>query len=142
MNEKLTARSNILDNKCVIYTGQNNGRYGQIEYKRKTYLVHRVSYQLKKGAIPDGMCVCHSCDTPLCINPDHLWLGTYSDNTQDMLKKNRGNFINRNKKISDDQVNSIKYEISCDTSLSDIAKKYNVSRTLISLIKSGHRRAL
>lgn len=51
---------------------------------------HRYAWTLNYGSIPDGMLVCHSCDEPLCVNPEHLFLGTPKDNIQDMLKKKRG----------------------------------------------------
>ena len=60
------------------------------ETKKTTY-AHRFFYKQLVGEIPEGMFVCHKCDTPDCVNPEHLFLGTAKDNTQDMLSKNRFN---------------------------------------------------
>lgn len=137
MREKLAERSEKQPNGCLLYTGQNNGTYGQIEYQRKTHLVHRVSYQLNKGEIPKGMCICHSCDTPLCINPDHLWLGTYRENTQDMLGKHRARYKPR-RKLSDEQVEQIR---NSDEMQIKIAERFHVSSSLVCAIKKGRRHA-
>lgn len=81
---------------CWLWTRYfNNSGYGIFSFKHKTFSAHRVSYECFRGKIPEGMCVCHKCDTPTCINPDHLWLGDIKDNTLDMCRK--GRYINFNK---------------------------------------------
>ena len=72
----------------------NSKGYGQMAYvpiegKRRTVKVHRMAYKAFIGPIPKGLLVCHTCDNPGCINPDHLFVGTPKDNTQDMMQKGR-----------------------------------------------------
>jgi hypothetical protein len=72
---------------CWIWQGSPYRQTGYGRFGNK--LAHRLSYEKHKGDIPDGMIVCHRCDTPLCINPDHLFLGTMRDNSLDMSSKGR-----------------------------------------------------
>jgi HNH endonuclease/Sigma-70, region 4 len=76
---------------CWLWTGAKNRQgYGKVCYQGNTTTpAHRASYMIFKGEITNGLLVCHSCDVKACVNPDHLWLGTNSDNIQDMCKKGR-----------------------------------------------------
>lgn len=78
---------------CWIWTGATkHGKwpYGNIIGDDGAYRqAHRVSWELHKGAIADGLFCCHRCDQPLCVNPAHLFLGTASDNSIDMVRKGR-----------------------------------------------------
>lgn len=79
---------------CWLWNaGKNYKDYGNfsvtIENKTKTYRAHRFIYEYINGPIAEGMLVCHSCDTPRCVNPDHLWLGSVSDNAMDCVNKKR-----------------------------------------------------
>lgn len=89
IKNKLISSIKTSDTGCWIWQKALTRSYGKMKYKGKMCHSHRVSYEVFKGEISNNLLVCHSCDNPSCINPDHLFLGNYSDNMQDMVNKNR-----------------------------------------------------
>ena len=75
---------------CWVWTACSNARgYGRFSYRGTPTLAHRVSWELHRGAIPDGLSVLHKCDNPPCVRPEHLFLGTMAENNLDKCKKGR-----------------------------------------------------
>lgn len=76
---------------CWLWTGMPNGwGYGTFKVSAgNDRFAHRLSWEIHKGPIPKGLCVCHKCDRPICVNPDHLFLGSHRDNRDDAIRKGR-----------------------------------------------------
>lgn len=75
---------------CWLWTGyKDRDGYGRFKVNSKTVGAHQFSYQLHRGAIPNGLHICHHCDNPSCVNSDHLFLGTNQDNIADRTRKGR-----------------------------------------------------
>src|SRR5262245_30204175 len=88
---ELMKRVKLRDDGCWVWMGNTMKKdgYGYLTINKQSWLAHRLSWVTFRGPIPDGLCVCHHCDNPPCINPDHLFLGTIRDNIHDALNKGR-----------------------------------------------------
>lgn len=127
LEHKVRSRYKIVDSGCWEWTGATTrGGYGQVMDGRKNLRAHRAAYMLFVGDIPDGMLVCHSCDNPLCINPDHLWLGDTAANTQDKVMKGRANKGESmpSSKLNEDAVKEIR---ASNMNIRVAAEKFRVS---------------
>jgi hypothetical protein len=117
---------------CWLWTGAkvSDKGYGTISYGvyHRQMLAHRVSWMLHFGDIPEGMLVCHTCDTPGCVRPDHLFLGTGSDNLRDQTIKGR----RQNAKLTIDKARDIRSRYANgETDMAALAAEYNVSHACI-----------
>jgi hypothetical protein len=75
---------------CWEWVGAKNRKgYGQIRHRGVLEIAHRFSYEMARGEFDKQFFVCHSCDNPSCVNPDHLFLGSNQDNVDDKMKKKR-----------------------------------------------------
>lgn len=91
MNQPRKIEWEMGDKGCWICTSHKNRRkkYPQMNKNGKVVAIHRVIWELNNGMIPTGYYICHKCDNTMCINPDHLFLGTPQQNAQDAVGKGR-----------------------------------------------------
>jgi hypothetical protein len=123
---------------CWLWCGSvNSWGYGRLD-KRSERQAHRLSYLTFKGPISPDALVLHSCDVTCCVNPDHLRLGTGGDNVQDAIARGRhvaprGN-QHPNAKLTPSDVVAIR---SSAETVSELARRFNVSRRAIRFVKDG-----
>jgi len=131
---------------CWEWTGLKNiGGYGTITVGKRQIVAHRVSFVLAYGKIKKGNLICHRCDNPKCVRPDHLFQGTHSDNAKDAYAKGRlniknislgtrfkkGSKITNNRAVSDDERSKIKEYYLLTKNLKQTRLKFNRSRSFI-----------
>lgn len=145
---------------CWVWTAsrKSGGGYGNFIVGRRVMVASRVSWELHFGAIPDGKFVCHRCDNPPCVRPDHLFIGDAKDNRDDMIAKGRlraargdsngsrkhperlaRGAANQKTKLTEEQVREIRRAYDPNTNrgpgtLLQLGKRFGVNRTTISEI--------
>lgn len=133
-------------NGCLEWTGcSHKDGYGQLVYHRQYWLAHRLAWTLHYGEIPAGMCVCHRCDNPCCVDPEHLFIGSHSANMADMKHKGRRKNVNTGTEngraiISQSIADEIRDKyVRGSIKQVDLAHEYGVSQPLISrIIRNKH----
>lgn len=129
-------------NYCWIWKGSDTGHgYGTFHFKGKAYVAHRFSWLLKYGTFTKNLTL-HKCNNRRCVNPDHLYDGTAKDNTGDIIKAGKYNFINsgtlksgeenRQAKLNDEIVRSIRKEyIPKVVTQKMLAERYHIAKTTV-----------
>jgi hypothetical protein len=125
---------------CWLWTGYiGKRRYGAIWDGERYERSNRASWRIHFGPIPKGLCVCHTCDVPSCVRPDHLFLGTKSENMRDMVAKGRHAYqrgrVNNMAKLTPEMVLAIRNEDPLPSHL--LSEKYGVSSSTIRRVRSG-----
>ncbi|HEX6537480.1 MAG TPA: HNH endonuclease [Gemmatimonadaceae bacterium] len=128
---------------CWLWTGDTfNKEYGRFGIDGRQQPAHRVAWQLTHGPIPEGLFVCHNCpdgDNPLCVNPEHLFLGTHVDNMADKVRKGRASRTRGERsgtaKLTQDRADEIRHRHARGgVSRAALAREYGVSQSTISAI--------
>jgi hypothetical protein len=135
---------------CWLWRGVlDEKRYGRLCVAGKMPRAHRLSYELNVGPIPDGLFVCHHCDNPSCVRPDHLFVGTVTDNNRDMGRKGRAKWTrhpeltrgeqNPHAKLTNAQVLAIRELVAAGRNQKLVAAEFGVSPMTVSHIHNRRR---
>lgn len=125
---------------CWLWLGlPTKDGYGQIGVRGVNYRAHRLSYTIHKDEIPDGLFVCHQCDNPLCVNPNHLFLGTQQDNVNDEVAKKRHvhGFNHYRSKLNNVDIDIMVHLLSKGFTHQYIGKKLGISTSNVHGIANG-----
>lgn len=132
------------DGGCWLWTAAKNRRgYGRLNVAGKARLAHRISFEMANGPVPDGRSVCHTCDNPACVNPEHLFAATHYENMQDMTRKGRASDTKGEKCgkaiLTTPEVLHIREELQRGRTGTWLAERFGVSYSAIYGIKHRKR---
>jgi hypothetical protein len=139
---KFNARYEVAPSGCWVWTGKTRASYGRLYIGSGDIIsAHRLSWKLFRGQVPDGMHVCHHCDNPRCVNPEHLFIGTDLDNSQDKMRKGRHTASpgesNGRAKITDAQAETIVGLLQSGMGPSEVARLLRLPRGICARISAG-----
>lgn len=124
---------------CTSHTLDKDG-YPRYKINGKCTRIHRIMYEKYNSEIPEGLWVLHKCDNPTCINPEHLYVGTAQDNTNDMVQRNRNVTCpgekHGNSKLTEEQVIKI---INSSLNSTELSKEYGIPRRYVGAIQRGEK---
>jgi len=122
---------------CIEWQASKfNGGYGKIKIDGKNRYAHRVMWEIYNGPIPEGIFVCHCCDNPGCVHPNHLFLGTAQDNMDDKTRKGRGMHGEKHTsaRLTEAKVREIR---ASDKGHTELAGEYGITMQSIMAVRNG-----
>lgn len=123
---------------CILHQGYRSGDgYGAVYKQGRLWSAHRWAWFQHYGPIPEGMLVCHMCDNPLCVNPEHLFPGTPAENSADRNRKGRVIKRSSTAKLSDWQIIGVMARLLFGERQIDVAKDFAISQVSVSAIWRG-----
>jgi hypothetical protein len=124
---------------CWLWIGQRTGNYGTLKRSRKTVYAHRYSWELANGAIPPAMFICHHCDNPPCVRPDHLFAGTHAENMADMRSKHRQQRGSKayNAKLTEALATEIRGLAIAGVSRAELRARFNIGEIVLWRLLAG-----